>query len=500
MRERIESRFERIAEDAGAVLPLVTLALVVLIGMAAFATDLGWMYVNASRVQRAAEAAALSAVVELPADVAGANAVALDIADKNGYVVDLDTFVVTDPQPDGFETQMRVEITDTIDLFFLSIFGMDTQTITRESTAEYLPPLPLGSPAGQFGNSCDPGEPGCSGQPNFWANIHGRDTTTRMGDAYSSRCAVNQGSGNSGCGVNPDYRPSGYLYGIEANGGASFTVQFNDIEFRWDSPVQGTGDDVRTGDRGCEAWGTSGVPCGPEIEINLFAPDATPLDISDNILICSTTVGVQPQVLESDPYTFTSPAGCLTVGSPVQGIYVLQVRNPPAVGGPDSGLNRYALRATGGARLYGIGDVSIYNNASGTTSDFFLAELLDIYRGKTFVVELYDPGEANPGGTVQIKDPTGGTFPSCAMSTRRSGVSTWTSQGIRTPCEFFATNNGGADDYNGDWVKLEIDLPDTYTCGTCWWKVNYNYPGTVNDTTTWRAYVVGAPVHVIPNG
>jgi len=148
----ISARIERLAEDAGAVLPLVTLALVVLIGMAAFATDLGWMYVNSSRVQRAAEAAALSAVVELPADVSGANAVAVDIAGKNGYVDDLDTFVVTDPQPGGFETRMRVEITDTIDLFFLSIFGMDSQTITRESTAEYLPPLPLGSPASQFGN------------------------------------------------------------------------------------------------------------------------------------------------------------------------------------------------------------------------------------------------------------------------------------------------------------------------------------------------------------
>jgi len=319
-----------------------------------------------------------------------------------------------------------------------------------------------------------------------------------MGDAYSSRCAVGEGSGSSGCSVNPDYRPSGYLYGIEANGGAAFTVQFNDIEFRWDSAVQGTGDDIRTGDRGCEDWGVSGVPCGPNVRIDLFAPDATPLDVSDNFLICSTVVGVQPQVLESDPYSFGSQGLC-SVPSPIDGIYVLQVRVAAPGGGPDSGLNRYSLRATGGARLYAIGDMSLYNNASGSTTDFFLAQVDDIYRGKTFVVELYDPGDAAGGGTVQIKDPTGNTYPSCAMATRPSGSSTWTAQGTRTPCQFFAQNSGSAN-YDGDWVKLEMDLPDTYTCGSCWWKVNYVFGGGVNDTTTWRAYVVGAPVHVIPNG
>lgn len=499
MKERRSTN--RASEDRGAVLPLVTLMMFVLIGMAAFATDLGWMYVNGSRVQRAAEAAALSAVVELPADVTAANAVALDVAAKNGYLVDADTFVTPDPQPDGFDTRMRVQITDTIDLFFLSIFGMDTQIITREATAEYLPPLPLGSPTGQFGNSCDPDQPGCSGQPNLWANIHGLHTDTRMGDAFSSYCAVGTGTGNPGCPQNPDWRSSGYLYGVESNGGAGFTIQFNDLEFHWDSAAQVTGDDIRTGDRGCEDWGPGGPgACGPSMFVDLYAPDASPLDISDNPHICSAVVTSEPQVPETDPYSFSSPAGCLTVGSPAEGIYVLQVRIGPPGSGNNSGLNRYAVRATGGARLYGIGDISLYNNASGTTTEFHLAEVDDIYRGKTYVVELYDPGDAPGGGTVQIKDPSGATYPSCNMYTRPSGGSTWTSRGTRAPCEFYAINNGGSNDYNGDWVRLEMDLADTYSCSTCWWKVNYVFAGGVNDTTTWRAYVVGAPVHVVPNG
>ena len=61
--------FHRIkdGEDRGAALALVAASLVVLMGMAAFGTDLGWFYLNASRVQRAADAAALGGVIWMPA-------------------------------------------------------------------------------------------------------------------------------------------------------------------------------------------------------------------------------------------------------------------------------------------------------------------------------------------------------------------------------------------------------------------------------------------------
>ena len=47
------------ADDRGAALALVAGSLVVLMGMAAFGSDLAWFYLNASRIQRAADAAAL---------------------------------------------------------------------------------------------------------------------------------------------------------------------------------------------------------------------------------------------------------------------------------------------------------------------------------------------------------------------------------------------------------------------------------------------------------
>jgi hypothetical protein len=145
--------------------------------------------------------------------------------------------------------------------------------------------------------------------------------------------------------------------------------------------------------------------------------------------------------------------------------------------------------------------MSLYNNATGTISNFYLAEVSDIYSGKDFVVELYDPGEANPGGWVEIKAPNGpgvwADYSSCKMSVRTSEAGAWSSSTTLTPCRFFANNDGGANDYNGDWIKLEMTL-NGYTCGAnCWWKLNYNYSNNVNDTTTWKAYIVGNPVHLL---
>ncbi|HEX9866402.1 MAG TPA: pilus assembly protein TadG-related protein, partial [Acidimicrobiia bacterium] len=54
-------------EDRGAALALVAGSMVLLLGMAAFGSDLAWFYLNASRVQRTADAAALGGVIWLPA-------------------------------------------------------------------------------------------------------------------------------------------------------------------------------------------------------------------------------------------------------------------------------------------------------------------------------------------------------------------------------------------------------------------------------------------------
>jgi len=55
--------------EAGLTLIWVASMLVLLLGASAFAVDLGWIYLNGARLQRAADAAALAGVVNLPAFV-----------------------------------------------------------------------------------------------------------------------------------------------------------------------------------------------------------------------------------------------------------------------------------------------------------------------------------------------------------------------------------------------------------------------------------------------
>jgi hypothetical protein len=184
------------------------------------------------------------------------------------------------------------------------------------------------------------------------------------------------------------------------------------------------------------------------------------------------------------------------------GIYVVQIVNTSS-DVDTSGLNRYSIRTNTAANLFGLSDFSLFNNSSATVSNFYLAEVPDYYAGKTFVVELYDPGDSAAGGDVQLRDPSGSIFPSCEMRTRSGDANPpssepWSAPTTLTPCLFTALNNGGVNDYNGDWVQLTSILPPTYSCTDCWWRITYDFVGGVQDTTTWKAYMIGNPIHLVP--
>lgn len=480
--------------EGGVTVPFIAIAMVTLLGLAALAVDLGWLYVHTSRAQRAADASALAAVIHMPQRFDLATAAAREIAASNGYNHGVDATVAVSEVSDD-PAQVEVTVTRTVDLFFMQVFGMRTSDVSRSARAEYLPPIPLGSPGNSFGNACSPGTAGCTGQPNFWANIHGKYTNTAMGDAYSAYCSNN--THNSGCAQNASWRSRGYLYGIERGSNAGFTVQFLDMAHHNISGGQTTTDNHRTGDRGCEDWGNNNAACGQTIITNLYAPDPTPLDVTDNVLLCSFTWTPRAQVAAGAAYTYETPAGCFNVAGATDGIYVLQVVVQEPSQGIYSGLNRYSVRVNSGSRLYGLGDFSIYNNSSGTATQFYVADVASWYKGKTFVVELFDPGESSQTGTLQMLGPDGTVFDdgACRIYVRNSAANPWTLQSSPTSCQESVSPN----EYNNRWLKFEMDLPAGYACTTCWWRVNYSYPAAVNDTTTWRAYVVGNPVHLIPN-
>ncbi len=147
--------------ERGAVLIWTSLMMIVLLGMVSFAVDLGWAYLNQTRLQRAADAAALAGVVHLPAFVADATADAQAAAGANGFPVGGNTTITVTQLSDN---KLEVTLTTVIPTFFLRVLGMDTFTLVRKSTAEYVKPVPLGSDSNVFGNGNDPSQ-------FFWAGI-----------------------------------------------------------------------------------------------------------------------------------------------------------------------------------------------------------------------------------------------------------------------------------------------------------------------------------------
>ncbi|MDH3396778.1 MAG: pilus assembly protein TadG-related protein [Acidimicrobiia bacterium] len=221
--------------ERGAVLAITVGSIVVLLAMAAFSVDVGWIFLNKARAQRAADAAALAGVVYLPAEPANAKAEALDVADINGYVAG-GGVSVTATQPPGEDRRLKVEITDTeVPLFFMRVFGYQTATIAADATAEYVIPVPLGSPEDKFG--ADPTDPAHDFDAvGFWAAIQHQTGRKPNGDPYATTCyeSIAPYTGCNGLngefyGLDSESEANGYWYAVEVpTGTTDFAVEIFD--------------------------------------------------------------------------------------------------------------------------------------------------------------------------------------------------------------------------------------------------------------------------------
>jgi Flp pilus assembly protein TadG len=139
----------------GQILVLFVMAIFVFTGMVALVVDVSWYWVNSLRVQRAADAAALAGVVQLPTrpnGTGGAYALAIAEAMKNGYddaLADVTVTPVQDPPVTG--RRLNVTISAPVGMFFMKIFRIDSITATRTAKAEFVLPVPMGSPENYYG-------------------------------------------------------------------------------------------------------------------------------------------------------------------------------------------------------------------------------------------------------------------------------------------------------------------------------------------------------------
>ena len=251
--QRLKPASDERPRQRGQILVIFAASILVLLGFCAVVIDVSWYWANGLRVQRAADAAALAGVVNLPGNLSVGQATAVTAAAQNGYTV------TNNCQGDGVtpvsvpgmcanadaanDRQLDVTISEPVNTFFMRLFGIKSITATRTSKAIYVLPVPMGSPQNYYGVGCfktpSGGQPVCttagnsnssSGIPNATVanpspatgptapsqlNSQGffGAAITKGGDAGNGDAYDPTGDSARG-GTNPTYSPAGVYYQV----------------------------------------------------------------------------------------------------------------------------------------------------------------------------------------------------------------------------------------------------------------------------------------------
>ena len=490
--------------DRGVSLPLVAGMFVLLLGMSAFAIDLGWLYLNGTRLQRAADSSALAGVVFLPHDPGNVAAKATDGANANGWEIGTVNGSSVGSGPDELtwsalsDNKLQIELETVVPTFFLKVLGMDQFTISRTATAQYIKPVPLGSPANCIGIGQTVSNAGLAGSAlssytqcntypqNFWGAINGRRTDKHHGDPYGVTCGYNCSGSNS------EHSPY-YYHAIEVPAGKSWV----DL-YIYDGGFYDRSGFAETGDEQSLSNSSSG---GTDMTFNVFQPDSTPLIPSDNTNSVSCSTGSSSLTINSGSNSGTHRNRwyrMCRINNPVNGIYILRTQNG---GGSIGGTNSFSFLAAANSispqvRIYAINSMSIFTNAPTGQATVYIAEVDPIHANKTLELRFFDPGEGSGNAYMTVVPPPGVSGYSC----------TWTATDVTdnsnptsgSGCSI-QTTAGGSARFNGEWVTMQISIPPSYTCSSdCFWKMDLDL-NTAHDRTTWEAKVIGNPVALVPN-
>ena len=215
------------SRSRGQVLVIFAFLLTILVGFSAMVIDISWIWANELRVQRAADAAALAGVVHLPGQVNQARGDAFDEARKNGYRNGFGGVVVIPSQDAGNPRRMVVSISAPVDTFFMGLFGFDQLTVSRQAKADFVLPVPMGSPLNYYGvgdfRSVVAGTPTNTGHraptgttaPNGWTTPNG--ALVDGGSTHANNATgAQQGYGNFGYSIPAGSTISGIEVRVDA--------------------------------------------------------------------------------------------------------------------------------------------------------------------------------------------------------------------------------------------------------------------------------------------
>lgn len=531
---------ERNRRERGIALVWMALTLLVMVLFAGFAVDVSNWYLQAERLQRAADAGAHAGVIFLPGDLPSATTTAKSTVSKNGYTTggSANTTVTVTQEPNP--NRLRVKISTDVPTFFVSLVGIDDVRMTREAVAEYIAPVPMGSPQNKLGNDPDGADPGTQ----LWVNISGPQTGKEQGDRYQSKICSTGTYGCSGT-TNNEYATDGYFYALDVTSKGTGDLNFDVYDAAWVNTGFGCENYMPTSDqitgrngfvalttrfpdaatrygsaRYCSGDGHPGSSSASAVSttFRFLRPDNTPWNNTDNLPVPScpplTIPGYNPAYapngwsssnaiynwLMNDPsfaQTFhrwrtlcTVPNGSVEIGK-----YIVQVRTNVTAAAPTAynssvstqGHNHMSFRTgfgtAGTAALDGskvtltaLGRLPIFANASGADTRFYLARVLPTDAGRTLRINLFDMGEGSQPGTLQILPPA-----EYASTFSNCSISRDDNASLSVNRSTCTLSNVSSSSYNGRLLTIDVPIPKTYTCDTsqvtgCWIKIKAIYP------------------------
>ncbi len=518
-RRRTEAGFAMV------MLAISSFAIVLVVG---FATDVGSWYLNASRLQRTSDAAALAGASSLP-DVDAARAAADFTLRANDTQDGVDhKSIEYETTADQFEVTVR---DDAVSTYFIRMI-IPKLSIERTSTAARPSASPaLGSPYNILGS----GDLAISGIPkqNFWLAINGFCSPKEDGDYFSAIWDGNKGPMTStldsnhnfvpGAGAthncvgpqtNENYNPSGYSYFVDVpkppHAGDTVTLRVYDpafgVEYATpDKQLTFDNDKYPSLTTQYVVWNTNGTPENDTDDTRLASYNVVP------------DIGVAQASAWVDLYTI--PSSMLAKG----GQFRVQVRNQKLAALPQNvidgaiGTNAFSLGAfrswaPGGCdarqsdtcpRFYGRGALSVFNNLAGSAGDkvtLYFAEIDPAYVGQEFSVFLWDPGEGVQKIELLGPDDTPINF-DWSTSPPTPGYSGVNSAYLDTSGDGPASGPNLSNPYkfNDRLVVMRVTLPLDYpdmvadAGGDQWLRLRYTVGSAPGDRTTWGVDLDSSP-------
>lgn len=557
MKKALDSQHtkDELGNENGFVLALTGLSLFVLVLMAGFAVDLGSWYLSASKLQRASDAAALAGAAALP----DTNAAAIAVKDsyrKNGLVegptITFNTTIT--------KTSIQTSATNKAVATYFVKAVMPSMTISRTSEAQQsnLAPV-LGSPFNVLGTG-DLSIPNIPKQ-NFWLAVNNVCSPKEDGDYFSAYYDKNKGpflssyitgtkqyqsaatgvtkcpqsgvpdGGTSAMEKNQNYDPNGYSYfvNIPPNNSGSVAIKIYDPAFTgvWSDgacdaacKAQDTYPDVTP------SMANDGISLG-DVAYNVFDPDGVSLlnPSSGKPIAVNTADTATPR---KQWWTIaTIPAAKAALG----GEYRIQIFTRPLRDsgslGTFRGANAFSIGAfaswngsgnvgcsainnpTTCPRVYGRNAISVLNNleglASGSTADFYFAQVDPNLAGTTFNVMLWDPGEGVTKMELLAPNDTPLAFTwktaDDKYSDTNAGNKSIDTSGLDSPPRPSLSNPYK---FNDRLLVMSLTIPSNYpdmvVNGNTYLKIRYTVSGSPNDRTTWGIAFPdsnsGAPPHL----